>query len=108
MLLKSLELYRVESICIFALSEDVDRKDLVPLDNFVHHLHSFNNPTENRMLFIEPRSGDMGDEKLTAVGGRTSIGHGEDSGTAVFQFGVKLSCAKNILFLEMVRFMMKK
>lgn len=47
-------------------------------------------PAKHSVLVVKPRGGHGGDEELTAVGVRTSIGHTEREGPVMPQAAIKL------------------
>jgi hypothetical protein len=67
-----------------------DGGDLVTLRDFIHNILTHNHFTEDCMLAIEVRCGQVSDEKLAAIGVRSGVGHGENSCLGVLQRAVDL------------------
>ena len=62
--------------------------DVALLDR-VDDILAFENLAKHRMLAVQPRSGDVGDEELRAVGVGAGVGHRQDAGCVVFEIGMK-------------------
>ncbi len=62
----------------------------VALADPVHDVLSGGDFAKDGVFVIQPGSGHMGDEKLTAIGGGAAIGHREKAGFVVFERGNEL------------------
>ena len=68
--------------------EDFDFLDFVTSGDGVHGVHPLGHMTENGVFAIKVRCGHVGDEELASICPWTGIGHGEDTGTVVFESAV--------------------
>src|SRR6056297_447179 len=66
------------------------RIHLIALLNSVHDILPLQDPTEYRMLSIQPGSRHMGNEALGAVRVGSGVGHRQDAGNVMLQIGMKL------------------
>src|SRR5689334_13857785 len=57
----------------------------IALGDRIDHIHALDHLTEDRVLAVQPRSRDVGDEKLTAVGVWAGVGHRQNAGAGVLQ-----------------------
>ena len=72
--------------------ENLDLEDLVALGDGVDRGQALGDGAEDAVFAVEPRRGDVGDEKLAAIGAGAGVGHGEDAGLGVTEGFVELVC----------------
>jgi hypothetical protein len=65
--------------------ENFNFLNFVAAGDGVHDIHPISHMTENGVFAVKVGCGHVGDEELASIGPWTSIGHGENAGTIVFE-----------------------
>src|SRR5690606_2324307 len=65
----------IEFFSLFTLFYNLQTFNQITLHNGINHILTFYNIPKNSMLIIQPRRGNMGNEKLTSIRSRSRIGH---------------------------------
>lgn len=60
------------------------------ISNLLHDIHAVDDLAKHSVLAVQVRGGSKTDEELTAVGARTAVGHGQDTGASVLERAVEL------------------
>ena len=65
--------------------ENFNLIDFVAASDGVHDIHPIGHMTEDGVFAVKVGCGHVGDEELASIGPRAGIGHGENTGTIVFE-----------------------
>ena len=65
--------------------ENFNFLDFVAAGDGVHDIHPISDMTEDGVFAVKVRCGHVGDEELASIGPRARIGHGKNTGAAVFE-----------------------